>query len=405
MSPQLGSHGLEVAPSQAVFGRGGSLNLDEQHTETLAAIQRGDSVDPIQMVQALQAQFEAINRGVTSSMTAFPVRENLEAEVVVLVPQETPLRNRLPRKPGAGTSVAWKQASSLGGGWGTSTDQPGGVANSQSFFSETGAPAPVTTVYANRSSSYKLMGLMGSVTGFAMAAGANFQNQLATEKANSVKNLMLVEEYMLINGDATSTAAPFGDGTNALAFNGIINLVATGNGTPSGQIQTSVGALTFAHLDAQLVRAWKQGATGQYLLVNSQEALSIKNIALGSGSIHRVVLTDQGNAVASASVQGYTHPITGQVIPILVSRFVPAGTIIFGADAGPEGRPALEVNVLPQVQLPESSFGTSIQGYTAQEIAPTAAAPQVFNFLTSVYETLAIKNATVFAKSTGVTAV
>jgi hypothetical protein len=409
MPPELGPTGLQLAPSGQLFQR--SIPEAADLNEQMAALQRGETLDNGVMLAQLQATLAGLSRGITSGMTAFPVRENLEAEVAVLVPVDTPVRNMIPRVPGAGTAVAWRQATSLGGGWGTSVDQPGGGSAAQIFFGESGAPAELTTVYAAKSAGYKLMGQRGSVTGFAMASGANFMNQLAMEKTNSIMNLMLNEEYALISGDATSTSAPWGDGTTAFAFNGLINLITTANGTPSAQVQTSVGALTFAHIDAQLTLIWNRGGRNQFILVNSQEARSIRNLASNaSNGLYKIVAEGTGNgANAGLFVNGYVHPITGEVIPIKVSKFVPAGTMLFGSLGGPipgggNGN-AIQVNVLPQVQLPELAPNQPIQGYTAQEIAPAYASPQVFGFITSVYEVLQMRNATVFAKSTGVTAV
>lgn len=391
--------------SVSLMNRFENFELPEQMRADLDALKRGEfGGDSAQLLAQLHLTLNQFQRSINTGMTAFPVRENLEAETRVLVPMETPLRNRIPRVAGSGTAAAWKQTTSFGGGWGSSTDQPGGGTASQIFFAETGAPATLSTVYANKSASYKLMGQIGAVTGFAMAAGANFFNQYDREKTNSILNLMLCEEYSIINADATSTAVPFGDGTNALSFNGVLNLTTTANGVPSAQIQTSVGALTFAHIDNQLIRQWKQGARGRYMVVNAQEALSIKNLAIASGTVHRVVLSQQNTTIGIVPT-AYLCPITGEVIPIITSRFMPAGTIWFGADQLPNGDPALQMDVLPQVQLPELAPDQMIQGYVAQEIAPTIAAPQVYPFIVSVFEVLKMKGATVFAKSTGVTAV
>lgn len=402
--PSLAS-GQPLPPSVSLARRFENFELPESLRNDLNALERGQfGGDAGQLLAQLHLTLNQFQRGITSSMTAFPVRENLEAEARVLVPQETPLRNRIPRVAGSGTAAAWKQITSLGGGWGSSYDQPGGGSASQIFFSETGAPASLTTVYANKSASYKLMGQMGSVTGFAMASGANFFNQYDREKTNAILNLMLCEEFSIINADATSTAVPFGGGSNALSFNGVLNLTTTANGVPAAQVQTSVGALTFAHIDNQLIRQWKQGARGRYMVVNAQEALSIKNLAIASGTVHRVVLS-QTNTTIGIVPTGYLCPITGEVVQIITSRFMPAGTIWFGADQLPNGDAALQMDVLPQVELPELAADQMIQGYVAQEIAPSVTAPQVYPFLVSVFEVLKMKGATVFAKSTGVTAV
>ena len=95
----------------------------------------------------------------------------------------------------------------------------------------------------------------------------------------AIMNLMLAEEDALLNGDSTVTAAPWGDGTTALAFDGLTKLIATANGTPSTHIQTAVGQLTLAHIDAQLTRLYYQGARSPWILIAGQEAKSLTNQA------------------------------------------------------------------------------------------------------------------------------
>ncbi len=460
--------------SLPIFTRGLDLTSDKSADLVRRAgeIERsgGNTADIAKLVADFAAQSASISRAINSGNA--PIRENLEAEAKILVPLETPLRNKLPRKVGSGKASAWKQITSMGGGYGyasittaagnvaggntitvasvaglvvgdvvivgtfptteqktvtainagtlvltldsnlvnaqnavsvikTST-QPGGGTAVRAFFSETGAPAEFTTVYANQLVAYKILGALGSVTGFSMAAGASFQNQLAMEKTNQIRNTMLNEENALINGSASSILAPWGDGTNALGFDGLLNSIGTANGTPSVHIQTNVGPLTTAHLDAQIVRLWRQGAQNIYMMMSGQEITSLAKIAQGGGS-YRIVL-DQSNAKLGASVRGYIHPITGEPIEILPSRFLSPGTIVFGCDRLPDGSPAADVDVLPQVQLPELAPNEDIQGYVAQELAPSTAAPQSYPFIVSVYETFRMKSALHFGKSTGVTA-
>lgn len=368
----------------------------------------GASADPSLLQRASGSDADAINalaelqRAITTSTSGFPVREDLESEATLLVPKDTPLRNMIPRKAGAGVAHQWRQVTGYGGGWGTSVDQPGGGSAAQFFYGESAAPATFTSSYVNKTATYKCLGMMGSVSGLAMAAGANFQNQLATEKMFRLSNLMLAEEYTIIYGDHTATAAPFGDGTTAFGYDGLLNLVTTGNGTPSGQIQTTVGALTLAHLDAQLSAVWNQGGRDLYMIVNAQEAQSLAHLAAGSEL--RVVVEDQSNAALGLRIGRYLHTVSGEYVKVIVSRFLAAGTIIFGAERCVDNAPALEMVVLPQVQSPLLP-GQLIQGYVAHDIAPSATSPDVYNFLISVYEVLAMKDAKVFAKSTGVTAV
>lgn len=287
--------------------------------------------------------------------------------------------------------------------------QPGGdVAAVRSFFAETGAPGVSTTAYASKSASYKLLGVYGSITGFAMATGATFTNQLAQEKTNTLRTLMLKEEHAIVQSSATIVDEPWGDGSTAYGYAGLINSFTTANGVPTDQVQTAVGALTFAHIDQQLTRLYNQGSTGYWIGINAQEALSIKNLMQAAGTGNNVfrVLVDQSNANAGLRVTGYLHPITGEVVDIIVSRFVPAGTMLFGADKiSEDGRNVVEMSVLPQVQLPELAPNQQIQGYTLQELAPALTAPQEYPWIATVYEALQLRSARHVAKSTGVTAV
>lgn len=435
--------------------------------------------DIAQILFHLGMEQRDFQRAITSGMAAFPARENLEAEAKLLIPLDTPLRNLLPRTPGAGTASKWKQLSSLGGGYMGATTvaaggftapgltlnvnsvagfvvgdtllvdtganqeqriiastnpgavpptvtmtssltishaagaavvkagvQPGSGAGAiRAFFAETGAPAEHSSVYVDQSAGYRLLGTFGQVSGFAMAAGATFQAQLAVEKANAIRNLMLNEENALINGDATSAQPPWGDGTNALAFSGLVNLISTANGTPSNQVQLAVGALTTQHLDQQLSRLYNQGAQGAFLLMNEQEIRSLVHLGESSGSVIRVMATSDGKAVLGLQITGYVHPITGEMVSLYASRFLSPGTILFGSQRLPDGSPTMDVNVLPQVQLPQLAPYDGVQGYTAQEIAPSIAAPQMYPFLVTVYEVLRLKSALHAAKSAGVTAV
>jgi len=98
---------------------------------------------------------------------------------------------------------------------------------------------------------------------------------------------------------------------------------------------------------------------------------------------------------AGFSVSFYIHPVTGELVPIIPDRFCPKGTMIVGARELPLGQPALDVDVLPKVQLPDLG-DEMVQGYAIQEIAPTKTAPEVFFFLCGVYEVLRLKGGNVF---------
>lgn len=405
--------GMAFAGVPGMVERGGSPELPDSVREALTRFsgaggeERADLSRGIEeILSAFHASHAEIERTISTASTAFPKRENLEAPARILVPVETPFRNMIPRIPGSGIAAAWKQLTSLGGGWGPNYDQPGGATATRAFYAETGAPAARSSVYADKSVTYKLLGVYWDITNLAIAAGATYQAQRAIEQRNALLNMMLNEENALINGDSAATSAPWGDGANALAFDGILNLVTTANGTPSAQVQTSVGALTQAHIDGQLRRLYNQGGRGQYILLNGIDKLSLIHLMEASGTLIRSNLNASNpQGQMGLNVTGYMHPITGESVDIIVSRFMPAGTIIFGSRSLPDGSPALQVSVLPQVELPQLAAGEQIQGYVSREIAPTTAAVDVFPSVITVYEALMCKSALHFGKSSGVTAI
>jgi hypothetical protein len=170
LHPGLGERGFVPGESRPIFSRVDGLSPESQKMiEELCTIERGDAAgDLAAIAPTLGRTLRELTRGITSGTSAFPVRENLEAPARLIIPTDTPLRNLLPRVPGAGTASAWRQITSLGGGWGTAVDQPGGGGVIRMFFHESGSPAEHTTTYAAKSAAYKLLGTFGSITGFAI---------------------------------------------------------------------------------------------------------------------------------------------------------------------------------------------------------------------------------------------
>jgi hypothetical protein len=438
----------------------------EEFTDALGRIQRGEITDANQQWAEV---FANISRAITSGMTAFPTRENLDADIHVLSPIETPLRNLIPRTPGAGTAAQWRVQTAFGTGLGTLTttvgtsnttstivvdntrgffagetilfngtqytiasitnattitvvgtpltanSQTAGLsviktsfyypesgANSRVFFAEDGAPVERTTVYANRSTPYRLIGDMGGVTGFAMASGANFMDQYAREKVNVLKRALMLEERALLFSESATTAVPWGDGTTALGYQGLRPFILASS--PANHIQTSVGALTLAHVEAQIQRIQQNGGRNIVVMVNAQEAISLSRLITASGNWRPVIEGTLANATVGLAVTKFISAVSSETIDIVRHPLMPVGEMIFAAQNNVEGQPNWEVSVLEQVQRPETAFGNRVEGYFAQEIAPGVASPQVFRFMVSVYSVPKWKDGRYFAISQGVTA-
>jgi hypothetical protein len=459
----------EVRGIQRAAGIAGAPGISPEIMRQIESIQRGANTDPNAAIALLTQGLASLNRGIDSLTSNLPIRENLEAEAIALVPTDTPLRNRIPRRMGSGTAVTWKQITSYGGGYGASSTvngnqasgattltlvsnagfrigdfvsigtgatievrqitalgvntitfvgatanaqnnsavvriqtRPGGGSATRGFFGERGAPANLNTQYATRAAAYKLMGQMTDVTAFAQAAGRSFQDNRAQERTSALYNVMLNEENAILNGDSTSVLAPWGDGTSPLAFDGLYRLITTANGTPVDQQQAAVGALTEAHLDAQLIRLWQQGGSGYYMIISSQEAASLTKLAKAATNNYRYTL-DQRGATLGVTVTGYVHPIASAgVVEVIVSRDAIPGIIVFGCDKTVEGKPTLEFEVLPQVDLPELAPNQQLMGYVVQQVGTSVAAPQVYPEIVTVFEVLKMKAANLFAISRGV---
>lgn len=121
------------APSIPIYTRGS--NISGRTNDLLGRMQRASDVERAAMMgdagwaTELAAVLAEHTRAITTSTTAFPVRENLEAPAKILVPLDTPIRNMLPRTVGAGLSSAWRKVTSLGGGYGFLTTVTTGVAS------------------------------------------------------------------------------------------------------------------------------------------------------------------------------------------------------------------------------------------------------------------------------------
>ena len=88
---------------------------------------------------------------------------------------------------------------------------------------------------------------------------------------------------------------------------------------------------------------------------------------------------------------------------IFTDLFQKKGEMLFGARYLPDGSPAAEVEVLPQVPVelaPENP--QQIQGYVAVDLARTVTQPDVHPFMISVYEALKVRSSLHFARSSGV---
>jgi hypothetical protein len=271
-----------------------------------------DQVSQInQTIAQIQQKIALFEKSVASSDAGFPVRENLAGPAKLVVPVDTPLLNRLPTKPGSGKAAAWKEITSFGA-------DPDSV-----FYAEGGAPSSRTTVYADRSEVYRLLGLDGGVHGFAIAAGANFSDQVATEQRNCILHLKRLEEVALISAPGTG-----------IAFSGLLTQIVTGNGSTVRVSTGTAGSAVLNDLDYVLQTVWDKGADISFFLLRSSEAKLVSDtITRNAGTSPMRVCFDTNNQlVGGFYVNAYISPLSGKKVELVPEKFLSEGTIICVAE-------------------------------------------------------------------------
>ena len=119
-------------------------------------------------------------------------------------------------------------------------------------------------------------------------------------------------------------------------------------------------AAGITEIDAALVSIWNTARIGPtVILVNSQEALSIKHLAIGASATNatRVMVTMDGQSEfkAGAGVSAYWNPFTAQWIPIIVSVHMPPGTIMLIGERVPYPNSETPNNL--EVELQQEYYG------------------------------------------------
>lgn len=272
--------------------------------------------------------------------------ENLEAEVRLLVPIDTPLRNRIPRKKGMGQAVTWlKMTSNLQPGMHPSTNTGDGTATVISF-ADAGAPGETTQTYTSVTKTYKLLGRKLEVGGLALAASKDNHGQPDMQKQRErikLYEVMLGEEGNLISGDTANRTNEF-DGLNI-------------------QITTNSGNVTF--LTASGVGTFCRtlygyGADPTLLLASARQLEALKDDMEKSGTImQRVIAQSEATGVVGGlSLAKIVNPVTGSLIDCKPSRYVGYGGLLL-TEKSPAGEVWIESEELipmSRVDVPSSNF-------------------------------------------------
>lgn len=262
------------------------------------------------------------------------VAENLDPVVKLIVPTATPIRSLLPRKRGRGQAAAWKKMTSK-------LDPSATGTGTTPFFADGGTPQETSHTFSVVTAAYKLLGRKLSV-GLLHATAS--QDYLPVEdELTRIKTLevMLAEEWAIINADSD---------VDSNAFDGLLKQITTNSGTAA--LLTASGVAVY---DQTIFEA---GGIATHLFISPRQGRALSDELQASGSVQRIIVSDQGAATANLRVSSIVSPVTGQTIDIVVSRYMGSWAIL-GAIKSPAGENYVEMeDLIPLVKLdvPVTSF-------------------------------------------------
>lgn len=262
------------------------------------------------------------------------VAENLDPVIKLLVPTATPIRSLLPRKRGSGQAAAWKQL--------TSKLDPSATGTGKSiFFEDAGTPNETTQTYTVKSAAYKLLGRKVEV-GLLHVAASKSLTPVEDEQVR-IKTLetMLGEEWAIVNADSS---------VDTNAFDGLLKQITTNSGTAANLTASGVASFAKTIFDA--------GGNPTHLLLSAKQNQELSLEAQDSGSIQRIIVSDQGGAIANLRVTELVDPATGNIIKLVVSRYMGSWAILLSLKS-PAGENYIEMeDLIPLVKLdiPTTTF-------------------------------------------------
>lgn len=269
--------------------------------------------------------------------------ENLDEEIKYLIPTDTPIRNRLPRRKGKGEATVWKRmTSALHAGMHPTGFTPMGASTSIAF-ADAGAPNETTQSYSIATAVYKLLGRKLEVGGLALAAsrGREGQPDMQSDRQRiKMMEVMMGEEELNIAGD--SAARP-------LEYDGMNKQITTNSGNTSFVTASGVG--TWCQT------LFSYGADPTLLLTNARQLSALADDLQRTGSIQRVVLQSDA-AVGGFALTKIVNPVTQALIDVKPSRYVGYGGLLL-TEKSPAGEVWIDIDELipmSRVDVPSANF-------------------------------------------------
>ena len=258
----------------------------------------GNAFEVDEAVQNVQKAISATN--VTGLLL---VREDLQSELAIAAPTDTPVRNRLSRIEGNGTAHAWYQLQPTSSAQGNFI----GTAPTNGFFARGGLPTATQAAYRYMSAPYVSLGDMVEVTFFDQMAGRSYTDVKKLQMKMKMLNVALMEEWAIINGDSTVGAGLQFSGLNALITTNITDMAGA--------------ALTLTALTTTMRNIVDVGGKPQAIILASYDNQRISELIMQS--YYRLTQAGAGalaDIPAGVAVTRWISPFGTQ--DIIQSRFI-----------------------------------------------------------------------------------
>jgi len=241
------------------------------------------------------------------------VREDLQAEMAISAPTDTPLRNRLGRIQGNGKAHAWYQ---LVPTTSTGAESAGhlflGTDPESGFFDKGGLPTASLPSYKFKSAPYVSLGDVVTVSFFEQMAGGTYTDIKKHQIKVKMLNVALMEEWAIINGDS---------GTNPLAFDGLKVQITTNADTAAnlyGAATTVKLLKAITELERRIVAV---GGKPQCVVLSYRDLADASNTILTS--FYRLMQSGAGTLAdipAGVSVSRWVSPFG--TVDLIGSRYI-----------------------------------------------------------------------------------
>ena len=318
---------------------------------------------------ALQDLQKAITE--TSVSGLLLVREDLQAEMAIMAPTDTPMRNRLNRVQGNGKAHSWYKL--------VPTSQPEGLflgtPPSAGFFANGGLPTGTTPSYKHVSAPYASLGDLATVSFFDQMAGGTYTDIKKHQLKVKMLNVALMEEWAILNGDSVA---------NPLAFDGLRVQITT-NTKDNANAPLALNDLT-----AIMQTIVEKGGKPQAVVASYREIRRISELVLSS--FYRLVQAGAGSLAdvsAGVSVTKWTSPFG--VVDIIGSRYiVPAGAplvadvlVVDDVSVLEDGNAVQMVDLMPlsaiDLALLQSAYRTLVAEFTVLQMTAEAFQGKIIN--------------------------